>query len=123
MARRLLRELPARQSLRPERLSAEPLRVPSAQGHVVVPGLRRDFTSELPGEETEFRNYQDAVGNGFSVLVTNGVTWGWEVIPRQSDAYLLVDPTCTFKPTEVWPTTAEAKVPIPGCVRHPARGR
>ena len=116
MARRLLRELPARQALRPERVSAEPLRVPTAEGHVVVPGLRRDFTSELPGEETEFRNYQDAAGNGFSVLVTNGVTWGWEVIPRQSDAYLLVDPTCSFRPTEAWPTTAEAEVPVPGCV-------
>lgn len=123
MARRLLRELPARQPLRPERVAAEPLRVPSAQGHAVVPGLRRDFTSELSGEETEFRNYQDAAGNGFSVLVTNGVTWGWEVIPRQSDAYLLVDPTCSFKPTEVWPTTAEAPVPIPGCVRRPPGGR
>jgi hypothetical protein len=123
MARRLLRELPTRQTLRAERVTVEPLRVPSAEGHAVVPGLRRDFTSELSGEETEFRNYQDAAGNGFSVLVTNGVTWGWEVIPRQSDAYLLVDPACSFKPTEVWPTTAEAPVPIPGCVRRGAPAR
>jgi hypothetical protein len=116
LGRRLLRGLPARTALRPEQVSPEGFRVPAPAGHVVVPGLKRDLASDLPGNETEFRNYQDASGNGFSVVITNGVTWGWEVIPRTSDAYLLVDPTCSYRPTEVWPTTAEAPVPVPGCV-------
>ncbi len=116
LGRRLLRELPARAPLRPEKVEREGIRTPAPAGHVVVPGLKRDLASDLPGKETEFRNYQDASGNGFSVLVTNGVTWGWEVIPRTGDAYLLVDPTCSFRPTEVWPTTAEAPVPVPACV-------
>ena len=116
LGRRLFRELPMRTQLRPERVSPEGLRVPAPSGHVVVPGLRRDLASDLPGKDTEFRNYQDARGNGFSVLVTNGVTWGWEVIPRMGDAYLLVDPSCSFRPTEIWPTTAEAPVPVPACV-------
>jgi hypothetical protein len=116
LGRRLLRELPARTALRPEQVSPQGFRVPAPAGHVVVPGLKRNLASDLPGNETEFRNYQDASGNGFSVVVTNGVTWGWEVIPRTSDAYLLVDPTCSFRPTEVWPTTAEAPVPVPHCV-------
>ena len=97
-------------------MSPEGIRIPAPAGHVVVPGLKRDLASDLPGDDTEFRNYQDARGNGFSVLVTNGVTWGWEVIPRMGDAYLLVDPTCSFRPTQIWPTTAEAPVPVPACV-------
>lgn len=116
LGRRLLRELPARTALRPEHVSRDGMRIPAPAGHVVVPGLKRNLASDLPGDETEFRNYQDANGNGFSVLVTNGVTWGWEVIPRTADAYLLVDPTCSFRPTEAWPTTAEAPVPVPACV-------
>jgi hypothetical protein len=116
LARRLLRDLPARAQLRPERVSPDGIRVPASAGHVAVPGLKRDLASDLPGNDTEFRNYQDRYGNGFSVLVTNGVTWGWEVIPRKGDAYLLVDPSCSFRPTEIWPTTAEAPVPVPACV-------
>ena len=78
LGRRLLRELPARAPLRPERVIPEGLRVPAPAGHVMVPGVKRDLASDLPGKDTEFRNYQDASGNGFSVLVTNGVTWGWD---------------------------------------------
>ena len=116
VGRRLLRELPARGPLRPERTSPGGFQIPAPRGYTEVPGTERDLAAELPGSETRFRTFQDATGNAFSVLVTNRVIWGWEVVPRHGDAYLLVDPKCSFKPTEVWPTTAEAPVPVPACV-------
>jgi hypothetical protein len=116
VGRRLLRQLPARGPLRPERTSPAGFPIPAPRGYTEVPGIERDLAPELPGSETRFRTFQDAIGNAFSVLSTNRVTWGWEVVPRHGDAYLLVDPKCSFRPTEIWPTTAEAPVPVPACV-------
>jgi hypothetical protein len=74
-------------------------------------------TTDYPAGETSYETFQDRSGNLLGRVSTSGVVWGWEVEPVASRAYLLVDPSCSGKPTERWPTSGEALLSPPACAR------